>query len=542
MIVGGIKIFRVLAWALFGGFVAIYAALARYPDDPLANTIFSNTLVSLSSICAVSMLVTAWSLRRRAPRIFKAWLFLGLAFAAYATGDILSHICAVPLTGSPLCVPLHAAYLLFYPLFLAGVSKMPFSPISRREKVNLALDMGIGLLSATVILWTLVVEPTLARGESSLGKSALMLAFPIGDLALLWAILALLFNRQSARLKRVSRLLATSAAFLIVSDLGFGAMVLEGRGSWALFAYLGYPISHALAIMAAFEQVATSTKGRVSSTTAVPMEGPALAPVATAYISLVAALLVQFWGAGRNIAGLAGILCIVGLVLARQVLSFMENGRLYNDMKKSRDSLDLRVRERTAELQLAYDETLQGLSKALELRDRETQGHTLRVAEMAVRLARELGLGEHDLVHVWRGGVLHDIGKMGIPDGVLLKPGPLDEEEWELMRKHPEYACEVLESVSFLKPALDIPKFHHERWDGSGYPEGLKGEKIPLTARIFAVLDVWDALTHDRPYRSSWPREKVLDFISQSSGTRYDPEVVRAFLAMIAEGEQEQVS
>jgi putative nucleotidyltransferase with HDIG domain len=181
------------------------------------------------------------------------------------------------------------------------------------------------------------------------------------------------------------------------------------------------------------------------------------------------------------------------------------------------------------ELSLAYDSTLEGWAKALELRDQETEGHARRVVEMTLTLAKKMGIDQRELNHVRRGALLHDIGKMGIPDSILHKPGPLDEDEWELMKKHPIFAYNMLKSIEFLRPALDIPYCHHEKWDGSGYPRGLKGEKIPLAARIFALIDVWDALLSDRPYRDAWPKSKVFDYIQEQSGGHFDPKVIKAF-------------
>src|SRR4030095_309227 len=148
-----------------------------------------------------------------------------------------------------------------------------------------------------------------------------------------------------------------------------------------------------------------------------------------------------------------------------------------------------------------YDSTIEGWSRALDLRDRETEGHTIRVTEMTLKIARIAGMADAELVHLKRGALLHDIGKMGIPDAILLKPDKLETEEWVIMRRHPVYAYELLLPIEYLQPSLDIPYCHHEKWDGSGYPRGLKGEQIPLAARLFAVIDVWDALRSDRPYR-----------------------------------------
>ncbi len=184
------------------------------------------------------------------------------------------------------------------------------------------------------------------------------------------------------------------------------------------------------------------------------------------------------------------------------------------------------------DLILAYDATIEGWSKALDLRDKETEGHTQRVAEMTERLARAMGFSETEVVHARRGGLLHDIGKMGVPDGILLKPDKLTDEEWVLMRKHPQFAYEMLSPITYLKPALDIPYCHHEKWDGSGYPRGLKGEQIPLAARLFAIIDVYDALTSDRPYRAAWSKEKTLEHIKAGAGMHFDPKVVEAFLQL----------
>ena len=200
----------------------------------------------------------------------------------------------------------------------------------------------------------------------------------------------------------------------------------------------------------------------------------------------------------------------------------IDNLTLFNDLQRS-----------NMELSLAYDATIEGWSRALDLRDKETEGHTQRVTEMTLQLARRMGIAENDYVHIRWGSLLHDIGKMGVPDEILLKPGPLTEEEWEIMRKHPVYAYEMLSPISFLHKALDIPYCHHEKWDGSGYPRGLRENHIPLIARIFAIVDIWDALGSNRPYRQAWPVEKILDHVKSLSGTHFDPQVVEVFLNMV---------
>lgn len=199
--------------------------------------------------------------------------------------------------------------------------------------------------------------------------------------------------------------------------------------------------------------------------------------------------------------------------------------------------LFVNLQRSNVELALAYDATIEGWSRALDLRDKETEGHTQRVTEMTERLARAMGIGDAELVHIRRGALLHDIGKMGVPDGILLKPGKLTDEEWIVMRRHPQLAYEMLLPITYLKPALVIPYCHHEKWDGTGYPHSLKGEQIPLAARIFAVVDVWDALRSDRPYRLGWSDEKVRDHIREQAGKHFDPEVVEVFLAVLGASE-----
>jgi putative nucleotidyltransferase with HDIG domain len=185
------------------------------------------------------------------------------------------------------------------------------------------------------------------------------------------------------------------------------------------------------------------------------------------------------------------------------------------------------------ELNLAYDSTIEGWSRALDLKCREPEWHTKRIAELTVRLARRLGVTGKDLQAIRRGAILHDVGKMGVPDAILTKPGPLTEEEWKIMRLHPVYALQMLQPIGFLKDSAVIPHSHHERWDGQGYPLGLKGEAIPFFARIFSVVDVWVSLTADQPYRKAWKTDRALAYIREGAGRLFDPCVVRAFLEMI---------
>jgi PAS domain S-box-containing protein len=208
--------------------------------------------------------------------------------------------------------------------------------------------------------------------------------------------------------------------------------------------------------------------------------------------------------------------------LAGQAAIAIDSSQLFENLQRSNQ-----------ELMQAYDTTLEGWAKALEIRDRETEGHTRRVTELTLRLARFMGINESEMVNIHRGVLLHDIGKMGVPDNILRKTGQLDENEWNEMRKHPIYARDLLKDIAYLKDAIDIPYSHHEHWDGSGYPQGLKGERIPLPARIFSVVDVWDALLSDRPYRKAWTRDKVVQYIRDVAGTILDPKIVEVFLHMV---------
>ncbi|MFZ5908916.1 MAG: PAS domain S-box protein [Chloroflexota bacterium] len=205
--------------------------------------------------------------------------------------------------------------------------------------------------------------------------------------------------------------------------------------------------------------------------------------------------------------------------LATQAAIAIDNASLFENLQRS-----------NMELTFAYDATIEGWSRALDLRDRETEGHTQRVTEMALELAEKMGMSDADKRDFRRGALLHDIGKLGVPDAILHKPGPLSDEEWEIMRQHPLYAYQMLSPITYLKRALDIPYYHHEKWDGSGYPRGLKGDEIPLSARMFAVVDVFDALTSDRPYGNAWPREKAYRYIRKQAGKHFDPRIVKVFL------------
>lgn len=210
--------------------------------------------------------------------------------------------------------------------------------------------------------------------------------------------------------------------------------------------------------------------------------------------------------------------------LSNQVALAISNARLYQEAQKA-----------ASELIRAYDATLEGWSRVLDMRDHDTDEHTRRVSGMTIELARRMGIPDSELGHIYRGALLHDIGKMAIPDSILQKQGSLTEDEKKIMRTHPEIACKFLSNIEYLAPALIIPYCHHEKWDGTGYPRGLKEEDIPLSAQLFAVVDVYDALISDRPYRKAWTEESALNYIRDESGRSFSPGVVQAFLDMMSE-------
>ncbi|PKO00674.1 MAG: hypothetical protein CVU42_02275 [Chloroflexi bacterium HGW-Chloroflexi-4] len=209
--------------------------------------------------------------------------------------------------------------------------------------------------------------------------------------------------------------------------------------------------------------------------------------------------------------------------LASQAAIAIGSATLFKDLQQSNN-----------ELLQAYDKTIEGWSRAMDLRDHETEGHTQRVTDLTIKLARNFGVHEEEITQIRRGALLHDMGKMGIPDAILLKPGTLTEHEWKIMKQHPKLAFDMLSPIAFLEKALDIPFSHHEKWDGTGYPQGLKGEHIPIAARLFAVVDVWDALCSDRPYRKAWNKSTVMDYIKSLSGIQFDPKIVKIFGLLMA--------
>ena len=258
----------------------------------------------------------------------------------------------------------------------------------------------------------------------------------------------------------------------------------------------------------------------------------AVLPLKNAHSEVVGLLTILHWDPEKRIR-MDDFSCLEEV--ANLASLALDNAKLYNTARielASRAEIELQVRQALEKLDNTYDTTLEGWARALDLRDCETEGHSRRVASIAVEMAKRMNVPAEQHIHIWRGALLHDIGKLGVPDSILLKPGPLTAEEWQIMRLHPIYGYDWLHQIEYLHPALAIPRSHHERWDGEGYPDKLSGEAIPLEARIFAPIDVWDALSSNRPYRRSWPDSKIREHIRALSGSHFDPAVVDAFLSL----------
>ena len=248
----------------------------------------------------------------------------------------------------------------------------------------------------------------------------------------------------------------------------------------------------------------------------------------SAFMALALTAVLQISGQTRQLPGPVGWDILVPL----GVLSAAATGIVWAIMRNMEGHLE-RARHSEAELRRNYDLTLHAWARVMEYRDRETEGHSRRLVELSTRLARALGLDETEMVRLQRGALLHDIGKLAIPDEILLKPSTLTDAEMKIMQKHPVYARQMLADIPFLAASVPVAYSHHERWDGLGYPEGLKGEAIPVIARLFAIVDAWDALSSERVYRPAWPREQVVDYIKTNAGVRFDPTIVNVFLQMI---------
>lgn len=511
---------------------ASYFVMAFFPASEIINNIFNITLVSMSCITALFLIFSVFAIYKIENKFYISWLFIGFAYLSFAIGDVLSHIIEIHIATQPLSILVNIFYVLFYPLFFIGISNLPFASMNQKQKVNLLLEISVIVLSTGFILWNFLVRPFFAGEKIGAGITILLVSAPVCDTALLWFVSKVLFKKKSPLLGKSYKFLYLGIFILLLSDLGFLYMIIVEKKFWSLFVFLGYPLSQGLIILSCIEFIYTSLSLKGIEDEPMSKESYSLASIIIAYSSFFIAYLTVFTNKKDNFE-LIFIPAVILLGLIRQIMSILENKRLFRDLQKSHNFLEDQVAIKTIELAQSYDETLYILSKSFELRDKETQGHTIRLAELTVELSKIMGIEEKNFIHIKRGALLHDIGKMGIPDNILLKPGPLNENEWEIMKKHPVIAKDLIEKVKFLKPALTIPYFHHERWNGKGYPEGLKEEMIPIEARIFSVLDVWDALTNNRPYRNAWTQDRAIEYIKENSGILFDKKVVINFLFLI---------
>jgi len=231
-----------------------------------------------------------------------------------------------------------------------------------------------------------------------------------------------------------------------------------------------------------------------------------------------------------SMIGLSIFVIAIGFLITKTMENLQLSISMFRDEARTRYESEQQVKLLNQELEVAYETTLEGWARALELRDKETEGHSRRVTDLTIRMAKKFDFDEIAIRNVYYGALLHDVGKMGIPDEILNKPGALTPEEREIINQHPVYAFDMLKDIEYLQPAISIPYSHHENWDGTGYPQKLRGKEIPLPARIFSIVDNWDALTSDRPYRKAWPKEEVFNYIKEQSGKKFDPQVVEVFI------------
>ncbi len=368
-------------------------------------------------------------------------------------------------------------------------------------------------------IWRALVEPSAAIKDAAARRKARLLSVFLLCLFLLFLSINLAY------------MLMVAAYRVPVADLiGYAMLLLTYLTSRTRFTGVAVAVLLIMFPLNVFSNVADGTSINLAVTLSFLIPSFILASI----------FLNAFW-TGVYGYGLNLLMLLLPTVMPREVADFrtvlgpfslgVVTVTLCIVAMVNRESIE---RDRQNALKRDYNNTLAGWSRALEIRDKETEGHSRRVTELTLQLARACGLQDADMEYVYQGALLHDIGKMAIPDRILLKKGFLDDEEWEVMRTHPKLAYDMLSSISFLEKALVIPAYHHEWWNGGGYPFGLKGEQIPLPARIFAVVDVWDALLSDRPYRKAWPKEEVIKYFHEQAGQQFDPKIVERFLELNA--------
>jgi HD-GYP domain-containing protein (c-di-GMP phosphodiesterase class II) len=703
--------------AFFAGaiFLAISALVIFVPPSETRLSITDGISPLINFTATAALVFAARRSAGQSRRLGLGWGILATAQLCYSIADLAWFILEVCLHQSPYPSIADVFYLAYDPLFLLGVLLLPGRRFSPRGWLEIAIDLAIIMVVASLGFWNLLLGPIALSGGGDSGLVQLLgLAYPVGDLILFWALLALAYRRNNDQDHGPIHLLIGCLIAMIITDCIYSYQALAGTYQSGSLVDMGYVLTVLMACLAGALQADivhfdySTWKG--SGSPEAVQDHPGRWQTYFPYLWVILAILLLIYATTARLSMSTtriaiGVGVVIGLVLVRQLIAFAENARLFKQLQQSASRLEQKTQETERHLQhltilrsidqailtspgmegtldnllqqittqmdidaanillyqpatqtleisamrglkssiyretclrlgeshagqvalerkmeiitdlsrvddsmttrisqsgerflgyaalplvakgeikgvlqlfqcnyldptqdwidflcaladqaaiaidnaqlfdhhqrskkrlmLAYDDTIDGWSRALDLRDRETEGHSQRVTEHTLKLARKFGIPEVTLPHVRRGAQLHDIGKMGIPDSILLKPGPLTEEEWKIMRLHPQYAYDLLSPIDYLVPALDIPYSHHERWDGSGYPRQLKGEEIPLVARIFAVVDVWDALCHDRPYRPAWAAEKAIAYLQAQAGIGLDPQVVSAYLELI---------
>ena len=374
---------------------------------------------------------------------------------------------------------------------------------------------GIARICTLLIHW--LIEPSQKIHDPASRRKARLLSFFLICLFLLFLSvnLAYLFTIPGYR-------------FPVADLIGYGVLIITYAISRTCLTGLAIVVLLVMFPLNVFENILSGTSLNIAVTLSFLLPSYVLASI------FLPGIWMALFGYGINL-----IVFLLPVLAASTVHSFSD---IIGSLAVGLISVTLLIisivnrnqieRDRQSELRKAYDNTLEGWSRALEIRDKETEGHSQRVTRLTLSLGRACGLRGEELEYLYRGALLHDIGKMAIPDAILSKKTSLDDDEWAVMRTHPKIAYDMLSAIAFLQPALVIPANHHERWNGEGYPSGLRGEEIPLLARIFSVVDVWDALLSDRPYRKAWTKEQALQYLKDQSGQQFDPAIVARFIAL----------
>ncbi|BDP40501.1 hypothetical protein DAETH_04700 [Deinococcus aetherius] len=462
----------------------------------------------------------------------RGWWGLGAALLAFAAGNGLWAYLELVAHVQPFPSVADAAFLLVTPLLAAAFVRLWPCRASGTAAVQLGLDVLTFTLAAGVWLWNFLIAPAaLANGAQPLAF-ALSVLYPLYDLLLLSLVLVAALRRAASP---ALLLFALGLLCFASGDVAFAYLGLVGQyrsGHPVDASWVAGSVLFALAARASLRPGSFPAATVARTAARLPDLAFMLPHAAVILTSLLLVLTHHRQDPGAR-GVLLGAVLVTGLVTLRQTLAWREARALQGELRALNLDLEARVRERTLDVRRTFEGGLLALGTALEARDFETAGHTERVVKLARGLGQVLGLPPGELEALTEGAYLHDLGKLAVPDHILLKPGRLTPEEWTVMQSHATRGHALALRLPHLSPgALDVIHHHHERWDGSGYPHGLAGQAIPLAARVFAVCDVYDALTSERPYKGAWTPARARDEIGAQSGRHFDPRVAAAFLAL----------